>query len=282
MSKKTATDENTPPVPVVVSEERRMWEGLNPEILALIFVKMGVEEMVSRVPFVCKGWMEVVAGPYCWSEVDLEAWCRRRDDSHAVDLVVKKVVRRSKFTVQRLSAYRMGESGFFFVAHCGNFLKVLEMTMSDITDQMVLKHIKPLPNLTLLDVSHCLKITSKGLAAFGNQCKSLIHLKRNMSPLDAHSPTDDCEAKTVADTMPNLQHIELCSGHFGDSGLSEILTKCKALTHLDIQGSWNVELNGDLAEVCERLQHFQSPWADYDSQFSDTSQGGDGEFIESN
>ncbi|KAI3742892.1 hypothetical protein L1987_60590 [Smallanthus sonchifolius] len=250
MSKKTAalsSDENTPPVPVVVSEERRRWEGLNPEILALIFVKMPVEEMVSRVPFVCKGWMEVVGGPYCWSEVDLEAWCRRRDDSHAVDLVVKKLVRRCKFTVQRLSAYRMGESGFF-VAHCLSVVVaiticVLEMPMSDITDQMVLTHIKPLPNLTVLDVSHCLKITSKGIAAFGNQCKFLIHLKRNMSLLDAHSPTDDSEAKTVADTMPNLQHIELCSGQFGDLGLSEILTKCKALTHLDVQGSWNVELN---------------------------------------
>ncbi|KAI3742894.1 hypothetical protein L1987_60592 [Smallanthus sonchifolius] len=266
-----------------VEEQWRSWEGLNPEILALIFARiMPVEEMVNRVPFVCKGWMEAVAGPYCWSEVDLQAWCRRRNDSHAVDLVVKKLVRRSKFTVQRLSAYRMGEPGFFFVAHCGNFLKALEMPMSDVTDQMVLKHIKPLPNLTLLDVSHCLKITSKGLATFATQCKSLIQLKRNMPPLDAHSPTDDSEPKTVADTMPNLQHIELCFGRFGDSGLSEILTKCKSLIHLDIQGSWNVELNGDLAEMCERLQHFQSPWVDDDSQLSDTSEGSDVSFTDSN
>ncbi|MFS7997258.1 hypothetical protein Hanom_Chr12g01139571 [Helianthus anomalus] len=54
--------------------------------------------------------------------------------------------------------------------------------------------------------------------------------------------------------MPYLQHIVVCFGRFGDSGVSEILAKCKALTHLVIQWSWNVELNGDLAEICERLQ----------------------------
>lgn len=102
---------------VVVVEDRRRWEELNPEILSLVFTRMAVDEMVRVVPFVCKPWMEVVAGPYCWSDVDVEEWCRRRNDSHAVDMVVKKVVRRSKFTIQRLSVYRMGESGFFFIAH---------------------------------------------------------------------------------------------------------------------------------------------------------------------
>ncbi|XP_076899201.1 F-box protein FBW2-like [Bidens hawaiensis] len=257
--------------------ERRRWDGLNPEILARIFVKiLPVEEMVSRVPFVCKGWREVVAGPYCWMEVDLQPWAQRRNDSHVVDQVVKKVVRMSKFTVQRLSAYRLGESGFFSVAHCGRFLKVLKMPMSDITDQMVLKHLKLLPNLKVLDVSYCVKITSKGLEAFGHQCKSLLRLKRNMQACDAYLSADESEAKAIAETMPNLHHIELCFGRFGDSGVSEILTKCKAVTHLDIQGSWNVELNGDLAEICERLEHFQSPWnMDDGNRLSDMSECSD-------
>ncbi|KAF5779265.1 putative DNA-binding pseudobarrel domain superfamily, leucine-rich repeat domain superfamily [Helianthus annuus] len=61
----------------------------------------------------------------------------------------------------------------------GNFLKVLQMPMTDITDKLISKHIKPLPNLTILDVSHCINITSEGLKTFGYQCK-LLHLKRNM------------------------------------------------------------------------------------------------------
>ncbi|MFS7936799.1 hypothetical protein Hanom_Chr05g00420021 [Helianthus anomalus] len=59
------------------------------------------------------------------------------------------------------------------------------MPITYITDHMIFKNIKPLPNLIVLDVSHYLKITRKGLAAFGNDCESLLQLKRNMPPLDA-------------------------------------------------------------------------------------------------
>ncbi|XP_076896129.1 F-box protein FBW2-like [Bidens hawaiensis] len=265
-----------------VAAEWRRWEGMNPEILALIFKRMSVEEMMSRVPRVCKGWNEVVAGPYCWSEVDLVRWCRGRSESGEVDRVVKKLVRRSKFMVQRLAACRMGQSSFFFAAHCGDFLKVLQMPMADITDQMLIKHMKPLPNLKVLDVSHCLKITSKGLASFGHQCKSLVHLKRNMPPLDTGLlAADDSEATTIAHTMPHLQHLELCFGRFSDSGLSEILEKCKALTYLDIQGSWNVELNGDLGEMCERIQYYRNPWVGCEGEFSDSSGCNDADLTDS-
>ncbi|XP_076899199.1 F-box protein FBW2-like [Bidens hawaiensis] len=282
MSKNTMTvvppDESTL---VPVTERWRPWDALNPEILGLIFVRIPIEEMTKRMPFVCKGWLDTVMGPYCWSEIDLEAWCRRRNDSHTVDQVMKKLIRRSKFRVQRLSTYLMGETGFFFTAHCGSFLKVLEMPMTDITDQMVLKHMKPLPKLTVLDISHCVKITSKGIAAFSQQCKSLIQLKRNLPAFDVELPVDDSEAKAIAETMPNLQRIEVCLGRFGDSGVNEILTKCKAVTHLDINGSWNVKLSGELGKICDRLECFMNPWIDNDDRFSDISECGDADIADS-
>ncbi|KAJ0735232.1 putative leucine-rich repeat domain superfamily, F-box-like domain superfamily [Helianthus annuus] len=256
-----STDENT----VVVAEERRRWDRLNPEILVLIFVRLPVVKMVKSVPFVCKGWLKVVELPKCWLELDLQAWCRRRNDSSSIDLVVKKLVQRSNYSVQRLSAHRMGDPGFFSVASCATFLKVLEMPMSDVTDQMVLNHLKPMPNLTILDVSHCHKITSKGLEAFGNQCKALLNLKRNKyldvaACLRNKIIIENSEAEAIANTMPYLQHFELNFGDFNDSALSEILTKCKSLAHLHILGCFNVKLEGDLAERCEQLKHFWKPW----------------------
>ncbi|KAI3510973.1 hypothetical protein L1887_18114 [Cichorium endivia] len=110
----TSSDEKTA---AVLEEEGRRWEGLHPEILALIFVKIPLDEMVRFVPFVCKPWMEVVAGTYCWRDIDLQPWSGSGVDSHAVDLVVKKLIRRSKCTVQRLSTFDMGVSGFSAVAN---------------------------------------------------------------------------------------------------------------------------------------------------------------------
>ncbi|PWA91886.1 F-BOX WITH WD-40 2 [Artemisia annua] len=153
------------------------------------------------------------------------------------------------------------------------YLKELRMPMSSITDQMVVTHIKPLPNLTTLDISYCFKITRKGIEAFGNQCKSLVKLRRNMPPpFDAYCPPiDDSETKAIAETMPNLTQIYLCFGQFGNIGLSEVLNKCKSLTHLDIQGSWNVESEGDIEERCKRLEHFQDPWVNYENDFCDSN-----------
>nr|DAD44257.1 TPA_asm: hypothetical protein HUJ06_002487 [Nelumbo nucifera] len=132
--------------------------------------------------------------------------------------------------------------------------------MSDVTDKMVEKHAESLAMVTVLDISYCLKISSKGLEALGKHCKALTHLKRNMPPpeweqlaveVDA-AKMDDGEAMIIADTMPKLRHLELGFGRFSDRGLDAIFTKCRALTHLDIQGCWSVKLEGDLPAVVFR------------------------------
>lgn len=147
-------------------------------------------------------------------------------------------------------------------------LKVLQIPMSEVSDKMVEKH--AVATLTVLDISYCLRITSKGLEAVGKSCKFLIQLKRNMPPLELEETEkrakkmDDGEAMAIANTMPGLNRLELAYGRFGDHGLNAILTNCKALTHLDIEGCLYVELNGDLEQRCGQLMDFKPPWTDDD------------------
>ncbi|CAL5380060.1 unnamed protein product [Camellia sinensis] len=262
--------------------EEGRWEGLNPEVLAQIFVRIEAEERVNTVGLVCRSWLEAVAGPYCWTDIDIEQWCRRSNrPPHLVDSAVRKLVRRSKCTFTRLSAYKLSDSAFSFIANCARYLKVLQIPMSEVTDKVVEKHAGSLVNITVLDISYCLKITCKGLTYFGKKCKSLIHLKRNMPPPEWENPTqvvtskiDDSEAMIIADTMTGLRHLQLGFGRFGDHGLDSILTKCKELTHLDIQGCWNVEMEGELEDKCKRLAVFKSPWLDdYEDEGSSETDG---------
>nr|XP_027109670.1 F-box protein FBW2-like [Coffea arabica] len=251
-----------------------------PEILSLIFTKIvPVEEMVRAVSLVCRGWLETVVGPYCWNEIDVEHWCRshwnscnagNRRGGLLIDSVVRKLVRRSKFTVGKFCAYRLGNAGFSYVANCGRCLKVLKIPVSEITDQVVEKHAELLVNLTELDISYCLKLTSKSLEAFGKHCKFLTHLKRNMPPLElgavVASETGDDEAFAIGNTMAELDHLEFGFARMTDHGLCTILTACKALTYLDIQGCWNVRLEGALEERCKELSVFKTPWTDVESE----------------
>lgn len=99
------------------NDEGGRWEGLNPEVLALIFVRLPAEERVRTVGLVCRSWLEAVAGPFCWTEIDIEQWGRRCNRLDFIDLAVKKLVRRSKFTFRRLSAYKLGDSAFSYLAN---------------------------------------------------------------------------------------------------------------------------------------------------------------------
>ncbi|XP_050203623.1 F-box protein FBW2-like [Mercurialis annua] len=246
------------------------WEELNPEILALILVRIPAEERVGHVSLVCKSWLACVYGPYCWSEIDIQQWCRRQFRSaDRVDSAVRKLIKRSRGAFRLLSAHKLGDAGFAFAANCGKYLKVLQIPMSEVTDKIVEKHAASLLHLTVLDITYCLKITSKGIEALGKNCKSLIHLRRNMPPPEWERPaqgnasrSNDIEAMAIANIMPGLQHLELGFGTFGDSGLDAILTECKALSHLDIRGCWNVRLEGDLEDRCTKLRFFNGPWID--------------------
>ncbi|CAI9102901.1 OLC1v1001270C1 [Oldenlandia corymbosa var. corymbosa] len=247
----------------------RRWDEMSPELLSIIFRKIGpVDEMVRSVSLVCRGWLETVAGPDCWEEIELQQWCRSHWNSTSsrsdgarlkVDSVVRRLVRWSKCTFKKLSASRLGDAGFSYVSNCGRCLKILHIPVSEITDQMVIRHARSLVSLTELDISYCFMITFKGLEAFGKQCKSLTHLKRNMPPLES-CEADDKEALTIANTMARLQHLEFEFGRLTDVGVSAIFSECEALSYLSIHGCWNVMLEGDLEERSKKLLLFIRPY----------------------
>ncbi|KAH0782272.1 hypothetical protein KY290_001870 [Solanum tuberosum] len=114
------------------------WDELSPELLASIFVRIVPPElMVKSVALVCRNWMEIVSGPYCWTEIDLEHWCRKcciANRSHLIDPVVRKIVRRSRSTFRRLSTYRLGDVGFSFAAS-----RVARMVSSSGSSHLVLQ-----------------------------------------------------------------------------------------------------------------------------------------------
>ncbi|KAK1352093.1 F-box protein FBW2 [Heracleum sosnowskyi] len=264
------------------------WEGIPEELLALAVIRIPADEMMRVVPLVCKSWWAVVAGPLCWENIDLRQWSCRKTNSDQVDVAVRKLVRHSRSSFHHLSAFKLGNSGFAFAANRARCLKVLNMSESNVTDQMVIRHAESLANLTDLDISYCIKISWKGLEAFGKQCKFLVNLKRNMPPpnlgisiQEANLKIDESEAMVIANTMSKLQHLEIWFGCFSNLGLNYVLTKCKALEYLDIRGCWSVGWEEDLETKCEKIAGFKSPWVDdvYETEDSDVYETEDSEIL---
>lgn len=123
---------------VVVVEERRCWEEMNREILSLIFVRIPSDEMARAVAFVCRSWRDAVAEPYCWSHIDVEEWCRRCNEPGVIDYAVRKIVRRSGGILRCLSAYRLSDFSFSFIAQSS----VFELSVSLSFSLFLMKHQK--------------------------------------------------------------------------------------------------------------------------------------------
>ncbi|KAL5992859.1 hypothetical protein ACLOJK_013778 [Asimina triloba] len=92
------------------------WRGLNPEMFALVIGRIPSDEIARTVPFVARSWRDLLSGPYCWSVIDIEQWCRRCNRTDVIDPVVRKLVRRSDGMIRCISAYKIGYSAFSFLA----------------------------------------------------------------------------------------------------------------------------------------------------------------------
>ncbi|XP_065866625.1 F-box protein FBW2-like [Euphorbia lathyris] len=266
------------------SSSSTRWEDLNPDILAFILVRISIEERVGLVSLVCKNWLACVSGPYCWSEINIQDWCQKQDRSiEDVDRVAIKLMKCNRGSFGLLSATKLGNRGFLYAANWGTNLKVLKIPMSEVTDKMVERHTNSLVNLSVLDISFCLNITSKGIAEFGNNCKALIDLRRNWR-YAIFKKVDNSEAMAIANTMSGLKKLEMCCGSFTKLGLQAILTNCTGLSQLNIEGCWNVILKADVFDKCVNHEFFYDPLVDAysdeddDDEFTTDDEDNDEEF----
>ena len=155
--------------------EYRCWEELLPDALGLVFRNLPLQEVLTVVPRVCKSWGRVVAGPYCWQEIDIEEWSQQRQ-SRPDQLVrmLDLLVRRSSGACRRISVSGLPcDPLFSFIGDHARALRTLEIPRSEISDAVVEAVAPGLPNLTFLDISSCTKIGARALEAFGRHCRSL-------------------------------------------------------------------------------------------------------------
>lgn len=226
--------------------EYRCWEELLPDALGLVFRNLPLQEVLTVVPRVCKSWGRVVAGPYCWQEIDIEEWSQQRHSrpDHLVRML-DLLLRRSSGACRRICVSGLPcDPLFSFIGDHARALRTLEIPRSEISDAVVEAVAPGLPNLTFLDISSCTKIGARALEAFGRHCRSLAALRRVMHPIDV-AGRNACgqhdEARAIARTMPALRHLEVGYMLVTTEAILEVLSRCRGLEFVDLRGCWAVD-----------------------------------------
>ena len=132
-----------------------------------------------------------------------------------------------------------------------------------------------LPLLEELEISLC-SFSKEPLMALGRCCPLLKSFKLNRQVIRSVHIECDEEAVAVAESMPELRHLQLFGNKLTDDGLNAILNGCPHLESLDLRQCLNVNLSGDLGKRCaERIKSLwrpKDPTDDY--EFAEIDDGG--------
>ncbi|KAF3561880.1 hypothetical protein DY000_02010971 [Brassica cretica] len=142
-------------------------------------------------------------------------------------------------------------------------LKSLRLIMFyPIADEGFVEAVRKLPLLEYLEVTYS-SLSGESLIIVGQSCPNLKTLRLNSEP-DPKFYDEECndeEALGIAESMPELCHLQLFGNILTNTGLTAILDGYPHREHLDLRKCFNVRLEGDLEKRCsERIKDLKRTW----------------------
>eukprot|EP00249_Psilotum_nudum_P022012 c28339_g1_i1 orf=1284-2198(+) len=234
-------------------EEGHSWADMLPDALAKIFTRLGLEDLLTIIPRVCQSWRRVSQDSLCWQIIDLDEWARGRN-ADITERLIRTLVNRSCGRLREFSISGLRSDAILsFIAQSGELLQVLRIPYSGVTDDCICQIASKLPCITSLDISGCSSLSEVAIQAFGEHCASITHLKRTMYPqISSVVSSNDEEAFTIAQYMPQLKRLEMSYGLLSNAGLKAVLERCTELEFLDLRGCWHLDLEEAFIKECKR------------------------------
>ncbi|KAI0527312.1 hypothetical protein KFK09_002911 [Dendrobium nobile] len=233
----------------------RRWEDLGSELLVAIFSRIGVEDLIAGLPYVCSSWRCAVRDPFCWRVLDFRSWdtissrlgCRRDEAVDFADLF--------NFAISR-SAGRIDcvyfpsfsdEINLEYVANRCPMLQYFSMENPDVSETEFCKTISKLKFLKGMAVDE--NLICHQVLQHVNQCSS------NFIELKVFSDTMDKQlASIICDCLPHLQKLEITECIMSRGAILTLLDGLKKLEFLDVSG---YAISGITNEVIEKASHLK-------------------------
>ncbi|GKD37024.1 F-box protein SKIP19-like protein [Tanacetum coccineum] len=143
--------------------------------------------------------------------------------------------------------------------NCSSKLQTLSLrNCYSITSSGLSLAVKNLPQLENLHLYY-ISIHVEDIEIIGSSCPNLRSFKLNKEFRRRHIECDG-DAIAIANTMPELRHLQLFGNKMTNDGLQAILHNCPHLESLDVRRCSNLNLSGSLAKLCkERIKDFKRP-----------------------
>ncbi|KAE8683177.1 putative F-box/LRR-repeat protein 23 [Hibiscus syriacus] len=223
--------------------ETRYWLELPPEVTASVLSRLGAIEILNSAQNVCSQWRKICKDPSMWRSIDM----RNSGDLHNMDYDLEKMcvhaVDRSCGHLLDINIEYFGTDDLlFYISERSTHLKHLRLfSCYDISDEGLSEAALKLPFLEKLEIFIFICPVSKhALETIGRSCPLLKSFKLNLQQCKSFHYVSDDEALAIAQTMPELCHLELLGNGLTNEGLQAILNGCPHLEYLDLRQCFNV------------------------------------------
>ncbi|XP_010418996.1 PREDICTED: putative F-box protein At4g05475 [Camelina sativa] len=266
-----------PPLMMKDEDKPRNWTDLPSELTSSILLRLGAIEILENAQKVCTSWRRICKHSSMWRKIDMRDLGNRGQHNLIFDVLCRQAVDLSQGGLLEIYIENFAtDSLLTYIAYRSSNLRSLGLGFrmyhhyTSISNKGLVNAIEKHPLLETLEVSHpTLKLNLK---AIGHACPQLKTLKLNSSGSDilgiyelnygtfGIDCDDEYDALAIAESMPELRHLQLLGDRLTASGLNAILDGCPHLEHLDLRMCFNINMVGNLEKQClERVKEFRRP-----------------------
>ncbi|KAJ8642150.1 hypothetical protein MRB53_018844 [Persea americana] len=262
-------------------EEVRDWAELQPDVLSLIFQKLGCIEVLLTAQGVCSSWNRFTYDPRIWRRIDMRNSASILDSEYDLEKMARAALDRSCGQCVEFSAEGFASNELLeYLMEKVSILKCLCLVSCyGISNDKLIGVAKKFPQLEELEITYC-SFSKEVLETVGQSCPQLKHLRLNRHGYKYGIECDD-EALAIAGNMPELRQLQLFGNNLSDHGLWAILDGCPHLESLDLRRCFNVNMAGKLQKRCmDQIRDLKFPNDSTDDYEFDAELGGYGSYDE--
>ncbi|KAJ4752492.1 RNI-like superfamily protein [Rhynchospora pubera] len=259
------------------SSRGRDWSALQPEVLVVIFRKIGALEVLRTAGSVCRSWRKVATEePQLWRRIDMTNHGYGSDALVLMD-PTRCAIDRSNGQLEEFSIEYFGDDNLLqYLCDRTSVLKRLCLISCwQLYGEAIIETARRQPLLEELQITFG-SFSENMTEIVGRECPQLKSFKFNntwynlppFGPDDNEYLVDDEGAFGIANTMHQLRHLQLIgnrmNSHFSfgsqtlfrmtNKGLKAILDGCPHLETLDIRRCRNVKMDADMRAYCAKLK----------------------------
>ncbi|KAL5207561.1 hypothetical protein ABZP36_031996 [Zizania latifolia] len=240
--------------------ESRDWAEMPSDVLAAVFGKLDVSDLLTGAGLVCRAWRQLAAtDPTLWRRVALSNQGNLMEDEKA-EAMARTAVDRAAGTMEAFWADTFVTDGLLlYVSVRASSLKSLKLSLClNVSNEGMAEAMQGFPQLEELDITIC-SLDGDVCESIGKACPQLKCFRLNSAFIDTYGMDYDTEALGIANNMPELRELQLIGNNLSNVGLMSILDHCLHLESVDIRRSNNIRMDDALKSKCARIRNLKLP-----------------------